>query len=136
MTFGEKVAHLKGLAEGLGLDETDVNGRVLSAVIAVLDEAAATVKTLENRVAELTEQLDAVDEDLDGLEEYVYEELAGEDWDSDEEEAEIEIKCPACGESFIVDEEILDEGEIHCPACNELLEFEINCDCGHDHDEE
>ncbi|MDR3345322.1 MAG: hypothetical protein LBT21_07045 [Oscillospiraceae bacterium] len=136
MTLGEKVAHLKGLSEGLGLDENETHGRLISAIIAVLEEAASTVKSLENRVDELTEQLDSVDEDLDGLEEYVYEELSGEDWDIDDEENEVEVQCPACGETFSVDEEILDEGEMHCPACNELLEFEVSCDCGHNDNEE
>ena len=132
MTFGEKVAHLKGLAEGLELDESSTNGRLITAIINVLEEASGTIKTLEARVTSLTEQLDAVDEDLDGLEEYVYEELSGDDWDfdDDDEDFEIEVKCPACGEAFSVDEEILDEGSMNCPACNELLEFDISCDCG------
>ncbi|MDR1410471.1 MAG: hypothetical protein LBJ12_09505 [Oscillospiraceae bacterium] len=137
MTLGEKVAHLKGLSEGLGLDENETHGRLISAIIAVLEEAASTVKALENTVAELSEQLDAVDEDLDELEDYVYEELTGEDWTIDDDgDSDVEVQCPACGETFAVDEEILDEGEIHCPVCNELLEFDVSCDCGHDHGNE
>ena len=131
MTFGEKVAHLKGLSEGLELDESSANGRLISAIINVLEEAAGTIKGLENRVSSLTEQLDAVDEDLDGLEEYVYEELSGDDWESDDDDFEVELSCPACEETFSVDMEILEEGQMHCPACNELLEFEAPaCACG------
>ncbi|MDR0883170.1 MAG: hypothetical protein LBN05_00955 [Oscillospiraceae bacterium] len=141
MTLSEKVAHLKGLSEGLGLDEEDKHGRLIAAIIQVLDEAATTVKGLEASVSELTEQLDAVDEDLDGLEEFVYEELAGEDFDDEDdlfgEDAEISLECPACGETFEVDADIIEEGgSLNCPACNELLEFEVSCDCGHEHHHE
>ena len=133
MTLGEKVAHLKGLAEGLEIDENSTNGRLIAAIINVLDETSDTIKTLENNIASLTEQLDSVDEDLDGLEEYVYEELSGENWDDDDCDCEVEVECPACGETFDVDEEILEEGSMNCPACNELLEFEVTCDCSEEH---
>ena len=33
MEIKEKVAYIKGLAEGLGLDENDKNGKVLAAII-------------------------------------------------------------------------------------------------------
>ena len=140
MTFGEKVAHLNGLIEGLEIEQNGPEGRAIAAIANVMKDAAETVKALEARVVSLTEQLDAIDEDLDGLEEYVYEELSGDDWEGDDEDEdfEVEVECPACGESFTVDGEILDSGEINCPACNELLEFEVTCEdecgCGEDCD--
>jgi len=131
MTLTEKAAYLKGLAEGLCLDAEKPETKLIKAIIDVIDDLALTSSDLEDSLALLGEQLDAVDEDLDELEEYVYEELDDDDFDEDEEYFEVE--CPACGEVVCVDEQILEEGSLNCPNCNELLELEFDeddCDCG------
>lgn len=61
MTVTEKVAYLKGLMEGLSVDETSKEGKILKAVVDVLDDLAMSVEDLEDYTAELTEQVDAVD---------------------------------------------------------------------------
>lgn len=126
MTILEKVANLKGLTEGLALDESTPEGKVIHRMINLLDDIALTVSDLEDTVAVLSEQIDAVDEDLDGLEEYVYGELDDDEFD---DEDYYDVQCPACGETICVDSGILEEGSINCPNCDELLEFEIECDC-------
>ena len=68
MTVTEKVAYLKGLAEGLGIQEDSKEGKLLKAVMDVLADLAVSVEDLEDYTAELTEQVDAIDEDLDALE--------------------------------------------------------------------
>ena len=67
MTVTEKVAYLKGLAEGLGIEEDSKEGKLLKAVMDVLADLAVSVEDLEDYTAELTEQVDAIDEDLDDL---------------------------------------------------------------------
>lgn len=133
MTVTEKVAYLKGLAEGLALDESKPETKIINAMMDVLDELALTVSDLEDGMDLISEQLDAVDEDLDELEGFVYEELDDCDCDCDDcyddEEEYYDVECPSCGEVICVDREILDEGSITCPSCNELLEFDIDCDC-------
>ena len=138
MTVTEKVAYLKGLAEGLALDENKPETKIINAMMDVLDELALTVSDLEDGMDLISEQLDAVDEDLDELEGFVYEELDGCDCDCDDcdcddcyddEEEYYDVECPRCGEVICVDREILEEGSITCPSCNELLEFDIDCDC-------
>jgi hypothetical protein len=136
MTVTEKVAYLKGLAEGLALDENKPETKIINAMMDVLDELALTVSDLEDGMDLLSEQLDAVDEDLDELEGFVYEELDDCDCDDcdcddcyDDEEEYYDVECPSCGEVICVDREILEEGSITCPSCNELLEFDIDCDC-------
>ena len=42
MTVTEKVSYLKGLAEGLGIDENEKNGKVIKAIIDVLDDLSRT----------------------------------------------------------------------------------------------
>ena len=133
MTITEKVAYLKGLAEGLALDESKPEAKLIKAMIDVLDDIALSVSDLEDGLDLFSEQLDAVDEDLDELEGYVYEDLddccCDDCCDDDEDEEYYDVECPSCGEVICVDGDILDEGSINCPNCNELLEFEIDYDC-------
>ncbi|MBQ2904691.1 MAG: hypothetical protein IJD78_07705 [Clostridia bacterium] len=132
MTITEKVAYLKGLAEGLALDEAKPETKIIKAMMDVLDDLALSVSDLEDGMDLISEQLDAVDEDLDELEGYVYEDLDDcccDDCCDEDEEEYYDVECPSCGEVICVDRDILDEGSINCPNCNELLEFEIDCDC-------
>ena len=72
MTVTEKVAYLKGLIEGFAIDENSKEGKLLKAVMDVLSDLAVSVEDLEDYTAELTEQVDAIDEDLGSLEEDFY----------------------------------------------------------------
>ena len=126
MTICEKVAYIKGLAEGLDLDSNDKNSKVLKAVIELLEDIALTVEDLEDGCAELCEQIDAVDEDLSNLEDYVYDDE--EDYEDEDDEV-YEVTCPACNDIVYLDEDMLAEGEIACPNCGTNLEFDFDCDC-------
>ena len=139
MTVTEKVSYLKGLAEGLGIDENEKNGKVIKAIIDVLDDLAFTVADLEDGFDELIEQVDAIDEDLGSLEDDFYEDEDEDDEDyeddfGDEDEFDFgdetlyEVKCPTCGEVITIDEEMLDEGSTKCPNCGEELEFDMDED--------
>lgn len=134
MTLTEKVAYLKGLAEGLALDESKPEIKVIKAMMDILDDLALTVADLEDGMDLISEQLDAVDEDLDELEGFVYEELDDDDDDCYcddccEDEEFYDVECPACHEVIGIDIDTLEEGSIECPNCGELLEFECDCDC-------
>ena len=145
MTVTEKVAYLKGLAEGLGIEENTKEGKLFKAVMDVLSDLAVRVEDLEDSTAELTEQGDAIDEDLDALEGDFYDEDECDCCCDDEDDEEYyDISCPNCDEEFCVDEETLLEGGIECPNCGEHLEFDIECcdddddgcDCGCHHDDD
>lgn len=138
MTITEKVAYLRGLSEGLGIEENGKEGKVIKAIIDTLDDIAFSVADLEDGFGELCDQIDLIDEDLETLEEDYYSEIDDEDDDADEDDFDdelYEVECPACGDTICIDEDILDEGEIECPNCGELLEFDFefeegDCDCG------
>ena len=138
MTVTEKVAYLKGLAEGLALDENKPETKIINAMIGVLDELALSVSDLEDGLDLVSEQLDAVDEDLDELEGFVYEDLDDCCCDDccDDEEEYYDVECPSCGEVICVDRDILEDGSINCPKCNELLEFEFDEDDEDDEDDD
>ena len=135
MTVTEKVAYLKGLVEGLDFDKDDKETKVINAVLDVLEDLALAVSDLDDEMVVVTEQLDAVDEDLADLEEIFYEEYDDCDCDCDDcdcdcDEDMYEVECPNCGELIYFDEEIICEGKADCPACGEVLEFETEeCDC-------
>ncbi len=137
MTLTEKAAYIKGLAEGLGLDESKPETKIINALIDIIDDLSLAVSDLEDELVLVGEQVDAVDEDLDALESYVYDD---DDCDcdcdcccDDEDDEFFEVECPACGEVINVDEGILESGSIECPNCGENLEFDIEYE---DDDEE
>ncbi len=138
MTVTEKAAYLRGLAEGLDLDESKPETKIINAMMDCIDDLSLTVSDLEDELALVTEQLDAVDEDLDSLEEFVYKDY--EDYDDccdccgDEEMYEVE--CPACHEVVEFDEDSILDGCAECPNCGEKLEFDLDCcDCEDDCEE-
>lgn len=137
MTITEKVAYLKGLADGLNLNEDKGEVRVIKEIIGVLDDLALSVADLEDTTALQGEQLDAVDEDLDALEAVVYDDeddcCCCDDDDEEYDDMMYEVECPSCGESIYLDESIIEDGSIECPNCGENLEFDIDeCECDGD----
>lgn len=140
MTVTEKAAYIKGLAEGLNLDADKPETKIIKALIDLIDDLSLTVSDLEDELGLVGEQVDAIDEDLDELESFVYDELLDEDCECDCDDCScceddyFEVECPSCGEVINVDEGVLETGSIDCPNCGENLEFEIEYD--DDEDEE
>ena len=75
MTLTEKVAYLKGLAEGLDLKKDDKETKIFEAIFDILEDLALTVTDIDEDLSAVEEFVDAIDEDLDELEGYVYEDL-------------------------------------------------------------
>ena len=133
MTITERAAYIKGLAEGLGIDESTKEGKVIKALIDAFDDMALTVSDLEAELDELTEQVETIDEDLGSLEEDYYD--LDDECDCDEcgaedfEDGDIyEVCCPTCGDIVCIDSDMLEEGQTTCPNCGELLEFDLEDD--------
>lgn len=153
MTISEKVAYLKGLAEGLAIDtEKSKEGKLISVMIGILEEIGLSIEDLEENTVALGEEIDALSDDLSEVEEAVFEE---DDEDEDDdcccEDDFFEAECPNCGETLVIDASVLEEGVIQCPSCKEKFALDLSdeccdeccddgCDCGcgceHDHDEE
>ena len=132
MEISEKVAYLKGLAEGMELDTDKKEGKLLSAIIDVLEDIALELEDIQDEQAELADGLDAVSDDLEDVEDVVFEDW-DEDDDDDYEEDELDededcyaTTCPTCEETIYFDESILEDGEVICPNCGEKLEFDMS----------
>ena len=133
MEITEKVAYLKGLAEGMELNTDKKEGKLLSAIIDVLEDIALELSDIEDAQEELGEGLDAVSDDLEDVEDLLY----GEDGEDDDDDDAYELDdlgededcyattCPTCEETIYFDESVLSDGEVVCPNCGEKLEFDL-----------
>ena len=132
MTISEKVAYLKGLAEGLNLDtEKSKEGKLISVMIGILEELAMSVEDLEENALNLGEEIDVLSDDLADVEGVVYDEEEDEDYDDDW----FEVECPTCGADILVDSDDLANGEVECPGCGARYAMELTDDEDEDDDE-
>ena len=121
MGISEKVAYLKGLAEGLALDTESKEGKLIAAIIDVLDNMADEIADMQDEMVDIEDGLDAVSDDLSEVEESLYE-LD----DEDEDEECFMTTCPECEEEVYFDETVLEDGEVVCPNCGTKLEFDLS----------
>ncbi len=137
MDICEKIAYIKGLAEGLELDENTKEGKILAALIDLIGDITEEICDIEDALDDMCDQIDAVDEDLSAVEEIIYDEDCDCDCDCDDEDCDCcceddelyEIECPACNDIIYLDEDMLEEEGIECPNCGTPLEFDFDCDC-------
>lgn len=131
MELKEKVAYIKGLMEGMEFDTSTKEGKLLAAVVDTLDAMAAEVETIDEDVSQLFDEVDAVSEDLEDVENYLFDDDEdGDDEDyADEYEAGLyEITCPNCGEVVCVDEDMLSSDDLTCPSCGTKFEVDFSED--------
>ena len=134
MEILEKVAYMKGLAEGLGLDTKSKEGKLLKVMMDILDDVALELQDIRDEQSDLEEGLDAVSDDLADVETYLYEEDDEEEEDGEDDDV-YQTTCPNCEEEIFFDETILADGSVECPNCGEKLEFDLEepgcgCCCG------
>lgn len=78
----QKVSYLKGLSDGLGIDESTKEGKLLLHIVDVLEEFADVLdETIDNQM-DLEEYVNFIDEDLADVEDEVY--GIDEDYDEDD----------------------------------------------------
>lgn len=126
MTSSEKVAYLRGLMDGLKMNEEDDTAKVLRAVIDVLGDLAEDIDAVAEFCDDLADQIDEIDQDLSIVEDDLYDEDDDDFDDFDEDGEYYEVVCPKCGDEICVSEDILIEGGIECPKCGENLEFDFS----------
>lgn len=134
MTISEKVAYLKGLAEGFGIDAGEKEGKLFSVIIDILEDMAMDIEDLEANSLDLAEEIDELSDDLADVEELIF----GDDDEDDDDRCcdddcccnddtvFFEVTCPACENTITVDDDVLTLGAIECPNCGESLEFDLD----------
>ena len=137
MTINEKAAYIKGLAEGVELDASTKEGKLIAALIDLVSDMADAIEELEEDVDTALDYCEELDEDLGAVEEMLLDDECDccddDDFECDgdcdccDEDCELcdddyfEVECPACGETICFDGSI-DPEELACPACGEKIE--------------
>ncbi|QQY80605.1 hypothetical protein EDD65_102270 [Keratinibaculum paraultunense] len=106
----QKVAYLKGLAEGMKINEESSEGKLLMQIIDTLEEFADAMVDVMEKFEDLEEYMFYIDEDLSDVEDEIY----GYDYDDNEYDY------------YPFDEDDLECMEFECDSCedNELDEFQ------------
>ena len=133
MTISEKVAYLKGLAEGLNIDtDKSKEGKLINVMIGILEEIGLAIEDLEENSLALGEEIDVLSDDLADVEAVVFDDEDEDDYDEDEDEEFdddwFEVECPNCDEVLVVDEDALEEGYIKCPNCESEYSLDLSDD--------
>ena len=138
MTISEKVAYLKGLAEGLNLDtEKSKEGKLISVMIGILEEIGLSIEDLEENTQALGEEIDVLSDDLSDVEDVVFDEDEDEDEDDEDYDDDwFEVECPTCEEPLVIDDKALADGMIQCPNCHEKFALDLSDDTVEADDEE
>lgn len=68
----EKVAYLKGLTEGIELENDSKEKKLFTALIDVIEEMAEAIEALDDEQEEIGEYLELMDEDLSTVEEEMF----------------------------------------------------------------
>ena len=128
MNLSEKSAYLKGLMDGLKLDQGAPEGKMISGIVELLQEVTGAIGDLQENAEAVSDELDEIEDDLDAIEDYLMDD-DDEDFDYDDDTM-YEVTCPKCGEVLHLDEETLLNDSVDCPKCGEPLEFEFDEDDG------
>ncbi len=121
-----KAAYLKGLADGMKLDEKSDNGKLMAEIIKLLSDITEEIEMLDDEQGFVADKLDDIDESIDILCEEVFDDEICE-YD-DEDEDDYVIKCEKCGSDVFLSYEDFDCDDLVCPFCGEPIEIEFECD--------
>ena len=128
-SLSDRVAYLRGLAEGMGIAEEDGKmGKLMLAIIDTLGETADAIQHLVDEHEELDEYVESIDDDLAEIEEALFDDDDEDDEDFDEDEDDlIECECPHCHNTIYFDSETFDpDDDNNCPNCGKALFDEID----------
>ena len=143
MELNKKAAYLQGLVDGLGIDDTTKEGKIIKAMSALLGEMAEAIESVDEDLSRAYDQINDLSEELEDLEADLYEEEDDEDDSDAEEETDedddandddiasepfYEVACPNCGETVYVSEDDLDAGEANCAHCGVTFEVALEGD--------
>lgn len=131
MEIVERVAYLRGLAEGLNLNSDKPETKLFNAIMDVLEDLAESQDELAETVDLVSQQLDEVDEDLGQVEELLYGECDCDCGCEDDEECSCGCEdhykpdCECHNHDKKVEEPEADDDEefyeVECPACHESI---------------
>ena len=135
MNLTEKASYINGLVEGMELDTTTKEGKVIAALLDLCNDLCNAVSDLTDDVEHLYDGLDAIDEDLTDVEDYLFEDDDDEcdcccDDEDDDDDDVYEITCPNCGRVVNITGAELSDENLCCPKCGVKWEAEFEDEDG------
>ena len=144
MSMMEKAMYLKGLCDGVELDKTTKEGKLINALMEIVVEMAEEMDDMQAEICELKDYCEELDEDLGDVEEVLLD-LDDEDddeddygFDEDDDDFECDGNCAGCDfdcgldeddDDFFGEDEDEDEYfEVICPACGDVINFDSSID--------
>lgn len=109
MKLSEKAAYLKGLAEGLNIDKSTAEGKLISAMLDLLGDITDAVGEIDEDLEYLNDYVEELDEDLGSVEDALYgedecdcchDDCEEGDWDDD-----CDYNCDECDHPCYDEEE-------------------------------
>ena len=129
MDLNAKAAYIRGLMTGMEFDPASKNGKVIAAMMDLLEEMAAQVVEHDNALDQVYDELETLDQDVDDIVSDLYaDDDEDDDAEEDSDEALYEVTCPNCGETVYVSEDDLDAGEANCAHCGVTFEVALEGD--------
>jgi hypothetical protein len=119
MKLPEKVAYLKGLMDGMKIDETSENGKLFSCISEILEDVALQIEDLQDQVDEVVEAVDDIDADLADMGEFMFGDEFTDD-DEDDDDIDLDLDLDLADDDFFppapgydgIGEEMFDEEDI------------------------
>lgn len=96
MTIGEKVAHLKGVMEGMNYSSDTNEGKLISLITDVLSDVAEEMDNVKGDIETLFDYCDELDSDLGEVEEVLFECDDDCEYCDCEDECDDECDCGCC----------------------------------------
>ncbi len=123
--LAERVNYVKGLMEGMKFDVTTDEGKLIKALLDIVEDIVISAEDLEDTQDQILDVIDEYDERIGDLEDEVFEE---DEYDEDIDEP---LTCPECGAELDFDELGVDESvdSFRCPECGTKIDVEwLDCD--------
>lgn len=132
MGMSEKVAYLRGLADGMGLAQDPHQGVFITELINTIESLGTEIDRIHEQQRSVDRYLDEVDQSIFELENEVFE------YDDEDEacalpetffgenpmDTYMETDCPHCGETVAYFDDptfIKEASELICPHCEEVV---------------
>lgn len=137
----ERASYLKGLAEGIELDSSKPEHKLIGALVEAIGEISNELQDLRRDLADLSESYELLDEEVgllwDETEDMqIDDEGCGHDCCCSDEFEQLELDCPACGEPVHITDDMFSDGQFACPHCGEALEIDLGDHVDSEDDEE
>ncbi|MGG1660148.1 CD1247 N-terminal domain-containing protein [Brevibacillus sp. NRS-1366] len=130
-SLANRIAYLRGLAEGMDISEKSAEGKIVLELIDIIDDVAAEFRELHDRVEEAEDYVEALDEDLEDVELYLFDdeeqlyETVGDCSEEDEDDYAAYYDLDDDEDAYIYentgDNHLETTYEFSCPSCQEVI---------------